>query len=80
MANRNRRNGWESSLLAAALAVAGTLFFFDKLGSLMQSALSLQAIVHAAPILVVVLGATLLLADQSGFVPRIERRKDNRYE
>lgn len=74
MANQNRRNGWESSLLAAALAIVGTLFFFDKLGSLMQNgALSLQAFVHAAPVLVIVLGVSLLLADQGGRVRQSER-------
>lgn len=67
MANRNRRNRWESSLLAAALAVAGTLFFFDKLGSLMQSGmLSLGSIVHTAPVLVIVVGVGLLLATEDG--------------
>lgn len=81
MANKNRRNGWESSLLAAALAVVGTLFLFDKLGSLMQNgALSLDAIVHAAPVLVVVLGVSLLLADQSGPASRNERAKEGRHE
>lgn len=80
MANRNRRNGWESSLLAAALAVVGTLFFLDKLGSLMQSALSLQAVVHAAPMLVVVLGISLLLADHSAVAPRNQRSREGRHE
>lgn len=74
MANKNRRNNWESSMLAAALAVAGTLFFFDKLGSLMQnSMLSLQEVVHAAPALVIVLGISLLLADQTGVATQKER-------
>ena len=81
MANKNRRNRWESSLLAAALAVVGTLFLFDKLGSLMQNgAFSLEAIVHAAPVLVVVLGVSLLLADQSGSASRNERAKEGRHE
>jgi len=80
MANKNRRN-WESSLLAAALAVVGTLFLFDKLGSLMQNgAFSFDAIVHAAPVLVVVLGVSLLLADQSGSASRNERAKEGRHE
>lgn len=81
MANKNRRNGWESSLLAAALAVAGTLFFFDKLGSLMQSGtFSLQAMLHAAPVLVVVLGVSLLLADQSRAASRNQGSKEGRHE
>jgi|HubBroStandDraft_6_1064221.scaffolds.fasta_scaffold545695_3 hypothetical protein len=81
MANKNRRNCWESSLLAGALAVAGTLFFLDKLGSLMPSgAFSLEAVVHSAPMLVVVLGVGLLLADQSGAGSRNEGPKESRHE
>jgi hypothetical protein len=80
MANKNRRNGWESSLLAAALAVVGTLFLLDKLGSLMQSTLSLQAVVHAAPVLVVVLGISLLLADHSAVVSRNQPSREGRHE
>ena len=81
MANKNRHNGWESSLLAAALAVVGTLFFFDKLGSLMQnSTLSLDAVVHAAPALVVVLGISLLLADHGAVVSRNQRSREGRHE
>jgi hypothetical protein len=79
MANKNRRNCWESSLLAAALAVAGTLFFFDKLGSLMQNTtLSLQEVVHAAPVLVIVLGVSLLLADQTGVAS--QNKREGRHE
>ena len=81
MANKNRRNCWESSLLAAALAVAGTLFFFDKLGSLMQNdTFSLQAMLHAAPVLVVVLGVSLLLADQTSVISRRSRTREDRHE
>lgn len=81
MANKNRRNGWESSLLAAALAVVGTLFLLDKLGSLMQnSAFSLDAIVHAAPVLVVVLGISLLLADHAAVVSRNQRSREGHHE
>jgi hypothetical protein len=79
MANKNRHNGWESSLLAAALAVAGTLFFFDKLGSLMQNTtLSFEAMVHTAPVLVVVLGVSLLLADQTGMAS--QNKGEGRHE
>jgi hypothetical protein len=63
--NSTKHNCWESSLLAAALAVVGTLFLFDKLGSLVQNiSFSFDTIVHAAPALIVVLGVSLLLADQ----------------
>ncbi len=81
MANQNRRNRWESSLLAAALAVAGTLFLFDKLGSLFQSGtFSLQAMVHAAPVLVIVLGVSLWLADHRPAVSCGSQSKEGRHE
>jgi hypothetical protein len=44
------------------MAVAGTLFMFDRLGSLVRSgALSWQTTLHAAPVLLVGLGFGLLL-------------------
>jgi hypothetical protein len=65
MAKQNQPERWEAAIVAAAMAVAGTLFMFDKLGSLMRSAmLSWQTPLHAAPMLVVVLGVGLLMADQ----------------
>ena len=66
MAKRKQPDRWESTMLAAVLAVAGSLFLFDKLSSLMRnSSLSLQTIGHAAPLLLVVMGVSLIFADQS---------------
>jgi len=64
MANRKQPERWESSMLAAVLAVAGTLFLFDKLGSLMQAGLlCFNTVMHSARLLLVVLGVSLVLAD-----------------
>ena len=78
--NSTKHNCWESSLLAAALAVVGTLFLFDKLGSLMQNNFSFDALVHTAPALIVVLGVSLLLADQSTPATRSQRVKESDHE
>jgi hypothetical protein len=52
------------------MAVAGTLFMFDKLGSLVRAEmLSWQTTLHGAPMLLVVLGVGLLLADQERMAP-----------
>ncbi len=65
MANRKQPDRWESSLLAAIMAVAGTLFLFDKLGPLMRTnLLSFNTVMHASPLLLVVLGVSLLWADE----------------
>jgi hypothetical protein len=64
MAKQNQPERWESVIVAAAMAVAGTLFMFDKLGSLVRSGtLSWQTTLHTAPMLLVVLGVALLFAD-----------------
>jgi hypothetical protein len=63
MANQISHNRWESSLLAGALAAAGTLFIFDKLASLMQNLHSLHAVGHAAPVLLAGIGLNLWIAD-----------------
>lgn len=58
---------WEASLLAAAMAVGGAPFLFDRLGALVNSGLlSLSMVLHAAPILLVVAGAIVLLTEPSG--------------
>ena len=59
MASRNQPSRYESTTLAVALAVAGTLFMFDKLGSL----LALQVASQAAGILLVAAGVCLLLVE-----------------
>jgi hypothetical protein len=74
MAKQNQPERWESAIVAAAMAVVGTLFMFDKLGSLVRSGmLSWQAALHPAPMLLVVVGLGLLLADQAS-VPHADRR------
>jgi hypothetical protein len=67
MAKQNLPERWESVIVAAAMAVAGTLFMFDKLGSLVRSGmLSWQTTLHAAPLLLVVVGVGLFLVDGEG--------------
>ncbi|MGA8151408.1 MAG: hypothetical protein WB952_10700 [Terriglobales bacterium] len=83
MAKRKQPERWESTMLAAVLAVAGTLFLFDKLSSLMRnSSLSLQTIGHAAPLLLVVMAVSLMLADQGAVAtdPREERGQGGHHE
>ena len=53
----------ESSLLAAGLAVTGTLYFSDKLSSLADGALKLQVVLQAAGILMIAAGICLLLQE-----------------
>jgi hypothetical protein len=65
MKRRNQPERWESIIIAAAMAVAGTLFMFDKLGSLVRSGmLSWQTTLHGAPMLLAVIGVGLLFADR----------------
>jgi len=67
MANPNQPDRWEASLLAAAMAVAGAPFLFDRLASLVQSgALALSMFLRAAPVLVLVAAVIILLTDASG--------------
>jgi hypothetical protein len=82
MAKRKQPERWESTMLAAVLAVAGSLFLFDKLSSLMRiSSLSLQAIGHAAPLLLIVMAVSLMLADHGAATDlRGERVKEGRHE
>jgi 4-amino-4-deoxy-L-arabinose transferase-like glycosyltransferase len=54
MARQNQPDRYESLILAAALAVAGTLFLFDQL--------SVFRILHSAPALLVGVGASLIRA------------------
>ncbi len=70
MAEQNQPERWESAIVAAAMAVAGTLFMFDRLGSLVRSGmLSWPTTLHTAPVLLVVLGVGLLLAEQERMTP-----------
>jgi len=78
MAKQNQPERWEAVIVAAAMAVAGTLVMFDKLGSLVRSGmLSWQVALHPAPMLLIVVGAGLLLADQACRGQRDGRRKGN---
>ena len=70
MAHQKQPDRWKSTLLAATLAVAGAQFLFDRLEALVRtSVLSFSAALHSAPMLLVVAGAILLLADQSTRTP-----------
>jgi hypothetical protein len=65
MANGKRHEGYESSILAAALAVAGVLFLFDKLGVLMRHVmLSAHAGVHLAPAFLAGVAMCLIMAER----------------
>lgn len=65
MANRQQRERYESSILAAALAVAGVLFLFDKLGLLTRSGVVLtHAVIHAAPAFLIAVAMCLVAAER----------------
>jgi len=64
MLKQNRRGNWESGLLAAALALAGTFFLINKVHSLVQAGtLSVHMLTSASPVLLVLVGVGLLLAE-----------------
>ena len=63
MGNRNQPSRHESSMLAAGLAVAGTLFASDKLSSLAHAALTVQVVSEGAGILMIAAGICLLLVE-----------------
>ena len=64
MAHKNQPDRWESLILTASLAVAGTLFLFDRLGSLARVISSLpHSILHLSPVILAVTGVSLMLAD-----------------
>jgi len=75
MAKRNQPDRWEASLLAAVMAVGGAPFLFDKLSSLVQSGvLTLALVLRAAPVLVIVAGAIILLTEPSGVIAGSDHR------
>lgn len=81
MAQKTQPDRWEALILAAALAVAGTLFIFDKLGSFIQSSnLVSHAFVHSAPMFLVVMGVSLMVAELGTARTRSDRRKEAPYE
>jgi len=53
----------ESSLLAAGLAVTGTLYFSDKLSAVADGALKLQGVLQAAGISMLAAGICWLLQE-----------------
>ncbi len=63
MPNQNQPSRYQSSMLAAGLAVAGILLVYDKLGYLVRGALSAQVVLPAAGILMIAAGICLLLIE-----------------
>ena len=81
MAQKNQPDRWESLILAAALAVAGTLFIFDKLGCFMRSGnLLSHAFLHSAPMFLAVMGISLMVADIGTAGAKGNRPGEDRYE
>jgi hypothetical protein len=82
MAHHKQPDRLQSSLLAAVLAVAGSLFFFDKLDELLRTIhLSWPAILHLAPALLVIVAIVLTFADRNVLLTRPDRRAgENRHE
>lgn len=66
MAHKDQPERWESLILTAALAVAGTLFLFDRLWSLAHVSGSFShLLLHWSPAFLVVAGVSLMLADNA---------------
>ena len=81
MAQKNQPDRWESLILAAALAVAGTLFMFDKLGCFIQRGNFLShSFLHSAPMFLVVMGVSLIVADLGTICTKSNRSREGRYE
>jgi hypothetical protein len=82
MAHQKQPDRLQSSLLAAVLAVAGSLFFFDKLDDLLKTInFSWPSILHSAPAFLVVVAIVLTLADRNVVLnPQDQRTGENRHE
>jgi len=81
MAQKNQPDRWESLILAAALAVAGTLFIFDKLGSfIVTSSFLAHAFLHSAPMFLAVIGLSLMVAEAGTTRAKCNRSREGRYE
>jgi len=79
MAKQKQPERWEAATLAAAMAVAGTLFLFDKLGSLIRPEfISLDAVLHMAPVLLTAIAVGLLLAEPVSRPEAEPRRMEER--
>jgi len=64
MANKNQPERWQAAVLAAALAIAGSLFLFYKLSAPLSHLLSWAALLHASPAALMGVAAALLWAEQ----------------
>ena len=74
MAHKNQPERWEATWLAAAMAVAGAPFLFDRLASLMRvGLLSSPSFLHSTPVMLVGIGAILLLAEQGTMTAKPDR-------
>ena len=77
MRQKHQPERWEAVVLAIALAIAGTLCLFDKLGAAMLSSqFSWLALMHASPALLAAVAANLLWADEQ--VPATVRSANDR--
>lgn len=75
MAKPNQPDRWEASLLAAVMAVGGAPFLFAKLASLVQNGvLTLSLALRAAPVLLIVAGAIILLTEPCGVIAGSDNR------
>ena len=63
MPNHNQPSRYQSSMLAAGLAVAGTLLVYDKLSYLVRAAFTAHIVFPAAGILMITAGICLLLVE-----------------
>jgi hypothetical protein len=65
MAGKNQPDRWEARLLALVVALAGAPFLFATLGSLMRpNVITSLAIHNSGPVLLVLAGVVLLVADR----------------
>jgi len=86
MAKQTQPDRWESPMLAAAMALTGTLVIFDKLHSLMHSYIfSWHLIPYCTSVLLVVVGLCLMVAQvapaerQTAAIPN-RRKKEGPHE
>ena len=64
MASKNKPDRWEATLLAVVMALAGAPFLFATLGSLMRPSIFTSLAIHnSGPVLLVLAGAILVVAD-----------------
>ena len=76
MEGRKQVTGWESTLLAVALAIAGTLFLGNRIWAMAEAGvLSFHTLESAAPALLVMVGVGLLLAEQGVFRGSVAARQ-----